>query len=104
MVTTAITPSELMIAGGPQAARSIPRISAPSIHEHCGVCYPDLVGDVPERERFRISARRDLGVDRLPAAAETRRPVYDNAISTAEIASASAAFFMNETIPWVLLG
>jgi hypothetical protein len=58
---------------------------------------------VPERERFRISVRCVLGVDRLPAAAETRR-VYNNAISTAEIASASAAFFMNETIPWVLSG
>jgi hypothetical protein len=36
-----------------------PRIPAPSIHEHCGVCYPDLVGDVLERERFRISVKRE---------------------------------------------
>jgi hypothetical protein len=25
-------------------AAGCPRIPAPSIHEHCGVCYPDLVG------------------------------------------------------------
>jgi hypothetical protein len=40
-------------------AEGCPRIPAPSIHEHCGVIYPDLVGDVPERERFRISVQRE---------------------------------------------
>jgi hypothetical protein len=25
-------------------AEGCPRIPAPSIHEHCGVCYPDLIG------------------------------------------------------------